>query len=63
MNVVITGASPKELAKPLQRHLQKKAPIFFYAQGMKWFVYNTVAELQQANPNSIIKAKAVDVFY
>ena len=60
MNVVITGAS-KGIGKAIAAAFAKEGANLFLCARNEVVLYNTVAELQQANPNSIIKAKAVDV--
>jgi short-subunit dehydrogenase len=60
MNVVVTGAS-KGIGKAIATAFAKEGANLFLCARNEVVLYNTVAELQQANPNSIIKAKAVDV--
>jgi len=60
MNVVITGAS-KGIGKAIASAFAQEYATLFLCARNEVVLYNTVAELQAANPNSIIKAKAVDV--
>src|ERR1700761_292065 len=60
MNVVITGAS-KGIGKAIAAAFAKEGANLFLCARNEVVLYNTVAELQQANPNSVIKAKSVDV--
>jgi short-subunit dehydrogenase len=60
MNVIITGAS-KGIGKAIAATFAKENATLFLCARNEITLYNTVAELQAMYPNSIIKAKAVDI--
>ena len=58
--IIITGAS-KGIGKAIAAAFAKENATLFLCARNEVTLYNTVAELQLKFPNSIIKAKAVDV--